>query len=258
MDLNVPVEGGHVWADDRAGDEPAIVLLHSGWSDSSSWLPVMQRLPAHYRVIRYDIRGYARSPAATAPFSPVGDLTAVLDHLGADRVVIVGHSLGGATAISFALAYPARVRALLLLAPGVQDYPWPRDDPYAREFTELYAAGDRDGLIEFGMRYLAPADALGAPGAPSAREQIRGAVGTFFGGPDLERPDPPAFSRLGEIRVPAVVVVGDREYPMIARCAAQVADRIPGCRRIPAPGADHMLPLRVPDMIADLAATLVG
>jgi 3-oxoadipate enol-lactonase len=254
MELTVTVEGGNLRADDRAGDGPAVVLLHPGWGDSSIWLPVMERLPAYYRVIRYDTRGYGRSPAATAAFSQLRDLTAVLDRLGADRVILVGHSGGGATAVSFALAHPARVRALLLLAPGVHDYPWPADDPYGGEFSRLFAAGDRDGLTELGLRTWAAAD----PG-PAAREQIRGAAATFFdGGGEFERPDPPAYSRLGEISAPAAVVIGDLEYPMVARCAAEVAQRIPGCTLVPAPGADHMLPLRVPDLIAELTVTLAG
>jgi 3-oxoadipate enol-lactonase len=54
------------------------------------------------------------------------------------------------------------------------------------------------------------------------------------------------------------VVTGDREYPIVARCAAEIAARIPGCQQLPAPGADHMLPLRAPDLIAALAAKLAG
>jgi pimeloyl-ACP methyl ester carboxylesterase len=262
MERRVAVQGGYLWAGDRAGDNtcndgpandgPVIAMLHPGWGDSSIWLPVMERLPARYRLIRYDTRGYGRSPAAAAEFTQAGDLTTVLDDLGADRVVVVGHSGGGATAISFALACPARTRALLLLAPGVQDYPWPPDDPFGTQGGVLHRAGDRDGLTELGLRTHAPAD----PG-PAARAQIRGAVDAFFdGGLDFERPDPPAYSRLEEISAPSAVVLGDLEYPMVARCATEVASRIPGCRLIPAPGADHMLPLRVPALIADLTVKL--
>jgi pimeloyl-ACP methyl ester carboxylesterase len=67
-----------------------------------------------------------------------------------------------------------------------------------------------------------------------------GGGGTAIG---LALADPAAYSRLGEIRIPAMVVIGDQEYPMVARCAGEIATRIPGCRQIPAPGGDHMLPL---------------
>lgn len=253
MELSVPVDGGYLWADDTGGDGPPLVLLHPGWGDSSIWLPVLERLPSQYRVIRYDTRGFGKSPAPAAPFTQHGDLAVVLDHCGADQAVLVGHSGGGGTAIGLALADPARVCGLLLLAPGVPDYPWPEDDPYGKQFDMLYAAGDRDGLADLGLRTWAAAGADRA-----AQEQIRGAVTAFFLVGDYERPDPPAYSRLGQIRVPAIAVVGDQEYPMVARCAADIAARIPRCQQVRAPGADHLLPLRVPTMIAELADELAG
>jgi 3-oxoadipate enol-lactonase len=253
VELRVPVSGGHLWADDTGGDGLAIVLLHPGWGDSSIWLPVMDTLAPRCRVIRYDTRGFGKSPAPAAPFSQLGDLAAVLENCGPARVMLVGHSGGGSTAIGLALADPARVRGLLLLAPGVHDYPWPSDDPYFRQFGKLYEAGDRDGLADLGLRTWAAAGA-----DPAARAQIRGAVAAFFRLGDYEQPDPPAYSRLGQIRAPAAVVVGDKEYPMVARCAADIATRIVGCQQIPVPGADHLLPLRAPAMIAELASELAG
>jgi 3-oxoadipate enol-lactonase len=253
MELSVPVDGGHLWADDTGGGGPALVLLHPGWGDSSIWRPVLEWLPPDYRVIRYDTRGFGKSPAPAAPFSQLDDLITVLDHCGADRATLVAHSGGAGTAMGLALAHPDRVRALLLLAPGVPDYPWPPDDPYIRQFGKLYAARDRDGLTDLGLRTWAPAGADQA-----AREQIRGAAEAYFRLGDYERSDPLAYSRLGQIRMPAAVVVGDREYPTVARCAADIAARIPGCQQIPAPGADHLLPLRVPAMVAVLAGQLAS
>src|SRR6266581_3489220 len=141
MELSVPVDGGHLWADDTGGDGPVLVLLHPGWGDSSIWLPVLERLPPHYRVIRYDTRGFGNSPAPAAPFSQVDDLAAVLDNRGIDLAILAGHSGGGGTAIGLALADPARVRGLLLLVPGVPDYPRPPDEPYSRQSTSSTRPG---------------------------------------------------------------------------------------------------------------------
>jgi pimeloyl-ACP methyl ester carboxylesterase len=251
MRLQVPVEGGHLWADDTGGDGPVLVLLHPGWGDSSIWLPVLERLPPEYRIIRYDTRGFGQSPAPAAPFTQLGDLIAVLDQLQVGRAFLVGHSGGGGTAIGLALADPARVAGLLLLAPGVPDYPWPPDDPYVTEFGKLYAAGDQEGIAQLGLRTWA---VVGPDEA--AQAQVRGAAGAFFRVGDFERDDPPVYGRLGEIRAPATVVAGDLEYPMVARCAADIAARIPGCGLVAAPGADHLLPLRTPALVARLAGDL--
>ncbi len=95
----------------------------------------------HYRVIRYDTRGFGNSPAPAAPFSQVDDLAAVLDNRDIDLAILAGHSGGGGTAIGLALADPARVRGLLLLVPGVPDYPRPPDDPYSRQSTSSTRPG---------------------------------------------------------------------------------------------------------------------
>jgi 3-oxoadipate enol-lactonase len=229
------------------------VLLHPGWGDATIWDPMLGRLAARYRVIRYDARGYGRSPAPAAPYTQLGDLAAVLDHLGVARSAVVGHSGGGAPAIGLALAQPARVAALVLVAPGVQDYPWPPADPYGQEFEALFTAGDRDGLVELGLRTWAAAGA-----DPAARAQIRSAVAAFFAQGSYERPDPPAYSRLGEISVRSVLAIGDLDYPMVRDCAERIAAAMPGCRMVVLPGADHLLPLRAPGLLADLISDAAG
>jgi 3-oxoadipate enol-lactonase len=249
MDLMVPVSNGEVWAQDTEGDGQPVVLLHPGWGDSTIWDPVLARLAgrAGIRAVRYDIRGYGRSPSPAAPFTALGDLIAVLDHLRVQRAVLVGHSGGGGTAIGLALAHPGRVSALILAAPGTQDYPWPESDPYMAEFGQLFAAGDRDGLVTLGLRTWA------AGGAdPAAQAQVRAAVAGFFSQGEHELPDPPAYPRLDDMKVPSVLVVGELDAPMVRESSANIAARLPGCRKIEVPGADHLLPLRVPDLLADI------
>jgi pimeloyl-ACP methyl ester carboxylesterase len=79
-------------------------------------------------------------------------------------------------------------------------------------------------------------------------------VSAFFVIGELGQPNPPVYDRLGQVRAPAVVVRGDREYPMVADCADAIAARIPGCGRIIIPGADHLLPLRAPARLAKIVA----
>jgi 3-oxoadipate enol-lactonase len=163
------------------------------------------------------------------------------------QAALVGHSGGGAPAIGLALSQTARVRSLVLVAPGVEDYPWPQDDPYLPDFGKLFEAADREGLVALGLRTHAPAGA-----DPAAEAQIRSAVAAFFRLGDHAEPDPPAYARLGEISAPSVLAIGDLDYPMVRACAEDIAGRIPGCRMIVVPGADHLLPLRAPDLLADL------
>jgi pimeloyl-ACP methyl ester carboxylesterase len=252
VELVIPVPGGEVHTQDTGGDGTPLVLIHPGWGDSTIWDPVLARLGSRYRVIRYDALGYGGSPAPAAPFSQFAVLTAVLDHLKVARAALAGHSGGGGPALGLALDQPERVAALILVAPGIQDYPWPQDDPYFAEFGALYEAGDRDGLVTLGLRTWAAAG-----GDPAAQAQIRSAVSAFFAQGSWEQPDPPVYARLGEVRVPAVLAIGDLDHPMLHECAERIAGRIPACRTVVVPGADHLLPLRAPDRLAGLIAEQV-
>ena len=193
----IDVGADQVWVDDPGGAGTPVVLVHPGWGNASIWDGVLRRLPARVRPIRYDNRGYGRSPAPSQPFSWHGDLVAVTERLGVADAIVVGHSGGGAAAIGLALSHPERVGSLILVAPGVADFPWPVEGDYFTSFTALFAAGDRDGLVDLGLRTWARAD----PGS-AARSQIGGAVAAMFACGDHQRPDPPAFARLHTIAAP--------------------------------------------------------
>jgi pimeloyl-ACP methyl ester carboxylesterase len=253
MELTVPVFGGEIWAEDTGGNGTPLVLIHPDWGNADIWSPLIGRLSDRFRVIRYDDRGFGRSPVPAVSFSRMGDLRAVLDHTGVKNAVIAGHSGGGGTALSLALSDPERVASLVLVAPGLPDYPWPQDDPYMCEFARRYAANDRDALVNLGLATWAPEG-----DDPAARSQITSAVSTFLAAGDLEMPLPPAYGRLGAVRAPTVVVRGDREYPMVGECSDEVATRIPGSRRVVVPGADHLLPLRVPGLLAEIIIEYAG
>jgi 3-oxoadipate enol-lactonase len=253
MELIVPVSGGEIWAEDTGGNGTPLVLVHPDWGNADIWSQLIGLLAGHYRVIRYDNRGHGHSPAPSARYTKVGDLRAVLDHAGLTSAVIAGHSGGGGTALGLALSEPERVTSLVLIAPGLPDYPWPGNDPYAVELTRLFQARDSDGLVGLGLATWAPAGDDGA-----ARSQITSAVSTFLADRDLEVPPAAAYGRLGEVRAPTVMVRGDREYPMVAECSDMIAARIPGSRRVVIPGADHLLPLRVPGLLAEIIIEQAG
>lgn len=247
VDVWVRVDGGTIWAEDSGGDGTPVVLLHGGWTDSRIWAPVLSLLPAGMRTVRYDARGYGRSTPPTAPFAQIDDLKAVLDHIGISSAIVVGHSGGGATAVCLALDDPRRVSQLVLLAPGISDYPWPLDDPYFAEFEARYAADDRAGLARLGLQTWAPADQT-----TDTQTLVRDATEALFTQGDLQRPDPPAFHRLGEIDVAATLLIGDRDHHTVRDCATAVGEHTPRWRQTVVAGVDHMVPLRVPGLIADI------
>jgi 3-oxoadipate enol-lactonase len=240
----VPVPDGGLWAEDTGGGT-AIVLIHGDWTDAGIWARVVPLLQDRYRVIRYDLRGFGRSSRPSRPFTRLEDLRAVLDHFGIGQAVAVGHSGGGGPALGLALQHPERTRAVTLIAPGIHDYPWPEDDAYFQEIGPLIGAADHDGLLSVGLQTWAPD---GADAEIAA--MMRGAVSSWFQIGDLERPDPPGFGLLGTLRIPAVMLLGDREYPMVTDASRAIAARLSGCQTNLVPGADHLLPLREPELVA--------
>lgn len=102
-------------------DAPAVIMIHGFGGSLHSWEPWAQALSADHRVIRFDLPGCGLS--APDPSGNYGDarsmqlLLALMDRQGIARASIVGHSIGGRIAWTFAAAHPERVDKLVLVAP---------------------------------------------------------------------------------------------------------------------------------------------
>ena len=121
---------------EQQANAPPIVLIHgAGCNLEDMRLDLGERLAAQHRVILIDRPGMGWSKRkgrhGSAPQFQAAILCEVLDQLGVARAIIVGHSWGGALAVSFALDYPDRTAALILLASPFY--------PLAHPTTSLYA-----------------------------------------------------------------------------------------------------------------------
>jgi 3-oxoadipate enol-lactonase len=204
---------------DVAGDpaHPAILFVHAGVATRAMWDPQFDDLSRDHFVIRYDMRGYGESPGDAVDFADRHDLIAVLDAVGVAGATYVGCSRGGRIALDAALDEPGRVTGLVTIGstPGGQD----QDGSTERELemlAEMQAASDAqdvDTLVRIEVAYwdLGPSrdvDDVDPEFLQRAIELNFGAAHWDFAG--LDQPlDPPAVSRLGEIQVPALVVVGE-------------------------------------------------
>lgn len=112
------------------GSGPALVLLHGLFGSADNWRPVALPLAEHFRVLVPDQRNHGASPHAEQMDYPAlaTDLATWLDTLGLSVVHLVGHSMGGKTAMQFALRHPARVHRLLVVDMAPRAYP-PHHEP---------------------------------------------------------------------------------------------------------------------------------
>jgi 3-oxoadipate enol-lactonase len=253
MQTMLPVGADKIWAEDSGGSGPVLVLLHEGIGDSRMWDPVWSDLTQAHRVIRYDVRGFGRSPAATEEFTLLGDLRAVLDHFDVESSHVAGCSMGGGTALEFALAQPDRVKSLVLLCPGIGGYPYP-DTPELDEACEALAeVGDDEGIIRTLL------DVWGRAGDdPLVTDLMRAAMRAWDGEEQFEQEGEPAFDRLGELRVPTILMVGDMDDAALIASNEEAARRIPGCELIVMPGVDHYPTVRAPKLVADTILRLIS
>ena len=105
----------------RSGSGPAILLVHGITNDSQSWEPVIGRLARDHDVIAPDLPGHGNSARQRGDHSlgaHASMLRDLMHAVGADRVTLVGHSLGGGIAMQFAYQFPEMVERLVLVGSG--------------------------------------------------------------------------------------------------------------------------------------------
>ena len=210
---------------EASGSGPAVLLSHGYSATRRMWDGQHAALGSRYRVISWSMRGHGEteSPADPSRYSAaltVGDMRALLGHLGVEHAVIGGLSLGGYVSLAFYLAHPEMVRALVVCdsGPGYRS-------PDAREAWNARAHERAAALEARGI------DALGR--SREVREALglhRSAQGLAHAARGmLAQEGSRVIDGLGSIRVPTLIVVGDQDQPFLAPCE-YMAKKIPGAR----------------------------
>jgi len=99
------------------GEGPSLIILHGLYGSSDNWLSIARKLENHYHVFLVDQRNHGQSP-----HHPVHDFTALCDDLDEfiqdqriDKAILLGHSMGGKTAMFYAVCHPEKVNALIVV-----------------------------------------------------------------------------------------------------------------------------------------------
>lgn len=246
----VDVEGSRLYYE-VAGGGPPVVLLHGGWLDLRQWDDQVEALSGDYRVIRYDARGYGRSPLGTTPYSHHTDLAAVLRALDVERPHLVALSNGASIAVDFAIWSPDTVRSLAIgCAPMHGHDLGPEFMAGMRAVMLAGVAGRKDECrtAVWGFEPLRVAATI-----PAARERIdRMMVEDHefaYARPDAPKRgfiEPPTSTRFAEITAPTLVIVGDGEMPTLTQQGELMAATIPGARLHVIEGAGHIVNIEQP------------
>jgi 3-oxoadipate enol-lactonase len=236
---------------DVAGTGPPLALLHGGLWDGRLWDDQMEAFVARFRTVRPDFRGFGRSDPAEREFNLTEDLVTVLDEEGIDRAAVVGLSLGGYVALDIALARPDRVSRLVLVGAGVTGFDdWSDRIQRHRERTDgAVKGGDLAGAMELDLELWCP---LRSGDDERQRRIARENVNAPLAEEVADVFEQEAIGRLGEIRVPTLVLVGDRDVPEMLQLAEILTTGIPGARKVVLEDADHIPNVRKPKEFNEL------
>ena len=240
------LNGIEIYYQQQGGGFP-VVLTHGLGDCAELWSPLADALAERYRVVTWDMRGHNRTeaPEELSQYTQdivVEDLRALCDHLGIERAVYGGHSLGGYTALRFYEKYPDRVAALLLHAAG----PGYRNQDGSRAWTDrLTKAADRQES-DFGRDERKSAKELRVGARPLgevARHIVRGVTGVERGVMAH-----PYFIDAATIDVPTLVLIGENDTHYLA--SADYFDaKLPDGRKVVVEGAGHATVLEQPDIV---------
>lgn len=247
------VQGAPLYYEVAAQGYP-LLLIHAGVGDSRMWDDQMPAFTLRYRVIRFDLRGFGRSPIPAGPFASYKDPALLLDALGIGKAHVIGISFGGKVALDFALAYPEKVASLALVAPSAGGHKEPSEvQQFGEEEEALLEKGDLEGATELNLRMWVDGPRRSPQQVDLAvRERVHEMQYHALTIPVPEMAEdvpltPPAITRLAELHMPVLLVVGDHDIPDKIELASQLASEIPQSQLAIIPGVAHLPNMEKPE-----------
>ncbi|MFL5869675.1 MAG: 3-oxoadipate enol-lactonase [Solirubrobacterales bacterium] len=222
-------------------DAPVVVFSNSLGTRGEMWDVQAAALSDRLRVLRYDTRGHGRSPVPPGPYSLDdlgGDVVALLDRLGLERVSFCGLSIGGMTGMWLGVNAPERIDRLVICCTGMQ---LPPAEMWTERAAQVRAEGLEPLLEATIERWFTP----DFPGRePELIERIKR---TFLATPRegyaacceaLATAD--LRGTLGAVRAPTLVIAGEEDPVGTPERMAAIAEEIEDSRLVSLPGARHL------------------
>lgn len=231
-----------------------IVMIHGVGDDAEAWAGVAERLGADRPLVRYTLRGHLpRGRNAPPPYEMgdfVSDVVAIIDDLGAERVVLAGFSLGGLIAQATVLAHPERVAGAVVVG-SVADRT-PEEQVRVRDrHAEVVARGPYEVAKGSVDRWYTEAHLRAHPDARDRTLER------------MSRLDPDCYAsaygvlaendfagRLHEVRVPVLAIAGEGDIGSPPHMSQYIADHVQHGRAVVVPNVKHSLLQEAPDTIA--------
>jgi 3-oxoadipate enol-lactonase/4-carboxymuconolactone decarboxylase len=229
---------------------PVLVLLHSLGTNQGVWDAQAAALGGMFRVVRPDMRGHGLTETTPGPYTMEGlaaDVLALMDALGVEQAHVGGISIGGMIAQSLAAMAPERVQSLVLCDTAMTI---PTRQSWAERAAAVRAGGMAAVADTVLARWVTP-DFLGEPAAFGLRAMLLrtdpegyAACAEAIGGADLR-------ASTGQLRLPALVLVGDQDVSTPPSSAQALAEAIPGAELMVLEDAAHIPTVQQPRAVAE-------
>ena len=228
---------------DVQGSGPAVVLITGSNLDRRMWTREAEWLAKQYTVVRYDLRAHGESDTATREFSHHADLIELLETLKIQKATLIGLSAGAFIALDAALDMPNRVERMVLAGPGVTGYTGRNPPQFPPEMFAAIGARDYRRVSEILLQ--TPVFAAAPEAQPLVRQMVTENERLWTVDRALMKAQPPTFARLAQVRVPTLVIVGEKD--LYQRDHAELlAARVPGAKLVVVPGGGHIVNLTSP------------
>ncbi len=258
------IEAGFVETDgtrlyyEMMGEGHPLVLIHGGYMDNRMWDDQFVAFAEHYKVVRYDVRGFGKTELPHQAYTDRQDLYNLLTFLGIEKTYLLGLSLGGEIAQGFTLEHPEMVDALILVGAPIGGY------PHELMFTEAQlqeqmrrwavfgkAIQDRDrvAMVDAVMN---DATLVPSPQYPAARQRVYEQLSEYsfvwvLDPVSQQQLEPPAYERLSEISVPTLIITGAEDERQLHRSADKQEQDIKGSKRATISETHHMPNMEKPE-----------
>lgn len=244
-------------AHDVAGAGSPVLLLHSGAADRRQWEAQWSSLADRHLVVRCDLRGFGETPLPESTWSDSDDLVSLLDHLGLERVAVVGSSYGGRIALELASVAPQRISQLVLLCAAYPGVPTTSDvEQFGTEEDALLEAGDLEAAVELNVRTW-----LGPEASAQVRADLAGWQRHTFelqqGAPDDLGPASPDVDPV-RIDVPTTLVTGGHDLDFFRAIGHHLRAELPSAELVELAWAGHLPNLERPVEITELLLAILG
>jgi len=233
------------------GEGPVILLSHGYSATSQMWRGQIEAFSRKNKLVIWDMRGHGQSDypedqAAYSEEATVADMVALLDEVGAKTAIVGGLSLGGYMSLAFHVKHPDRVRALLIIDTGPGYRKDEGRDGWNRNALKTAERFEKDGLgqLQAASRERSSATHRNAIGLAKAARGM------------LTQRDARVIDSLPEIKVPSLVLVGDKDTPFLA-AADYMAAKIPGAKKIVLADAGHALNIDQPRAFNDAVEAFI-